>query len=150
MISNSIREMNYEDIPTVIKNDIALLGETLGETIIKQHLSSDLMKCFIMESDQSDFMGMISLWIDLDKCQINNFYIVSKYQKQKLSKVFMDYILKYLSNIGVKEITLEVKKSNFIAIKLYESYGFHQVSVRRNYYNNGEDALLMYLRIGSD
>lgn len=142
--------MNYEDIPIVIKNDVALLGETLGEETIKEHLNSDLMKYFIMETNQLDFIGMISLWIDLDKCQINNFYIVSKYQKQRLSKVFMDYIMKYLYNLEIKEITLEVRKSNTVAIKLYESYGFHQVSIRRNYYKNGEDALFMYLRIGSD
>lgn len=150
MVKNKIREMNSFDIPNIIKYDMAILGETLGEEILLNHLTSGLMKYFVMENSDLDIIGMMSLWIDLDKASINNFYIIDKYQKQGFGREFIDYAIKYLSNIKVKEITLEVRPSNDIAKKLYESFEFHQVSIRKNYYKNGEDALLMYLRIGSD
>lgn len=142
--------MNYLDIPNVIKYDLTLIGETLGSEMIKSHLESELMKYFVMEDSQSGFMGMMSLWIDLDKAQINNFYLIEKYQGQGYGKEFMTYVIKYLLEIKVRDVTLEVRPSNVKAKTLYESYGFHQVSIRKNYYKNGEDALLMYLRIGSD
>ena len=41
--------------------------------------------------------------------------------------------------------TLEVRRSNVIAIRLYEREGFRAAGVRRRYYqDNGEDALVMW------
>ena len=147
-----IRDMQISDIKMITKYDLIMLGETMGEETIKEHIeNNNLMKYLIMETKETKkFIGQGSLWIDEDKAQINNFYVIKDFQKQKLGRKFLEYILKYFEAIGIQEITLEVKKSNEIAIKLYESYGFKQVSIRKNYYPNGEDAYLMYLRIGSD
>ena len=40
---------------------------------------------------------------------------------------------------------LEVRASNAGAIRLYEQFGFEVAGVRKNYYENGEDALMMNL-----
>ena len=40
---------------------------------------------------------------------------------------------------------LEVRKSNISAQKLYEKNGFKKISVRKNYYDNIEDAFI-YLK----
>jgi [ribosomal protein S18]-alanine N-acetyltransferase len=41
--------------------------------------------------------------------------------------------------------TLEVRRSNLLAIRLYEREGFRAVGTRRRYYqDNGEDALVMW------
>jgi ribosomal-protein-alanine N-acetyltransferase len=100
--------------------------------------------------DSKEFIGQISLWIDGDKAQINNFYIIHKYQKQKLGKIFLNYVIRYFKSLNINEISLEVRKSNEVAINLYRLFNFKQINVRKNYYKNGEDALFMYLRIGSD
>ena len=51
---------------------------------------------------------------------------------------------------GVDEIFLEVRPTNSSAIKLYEKLGFENISVRKKYYSDGEDAMVFKLRIGSD
>lgn len=147
-----IRDMHISDMSTIIKYDLILMGETLGEETIKDHLaSSSLMKYLVMESlDTREFIGQMSLWIDEDKAQINNFYIIRQYQGQNLGRRFLEYVLDYLKSKDIQELTLEVRASNKVAISLYESCLFKVVTVRKNYYANGEDAYLMYLRIGSD
>jgi ribosomal-protein-alanine N-acetyltransferase len=41
--------------------------------------------------------------------------------------------------------TLEVRRSNLLAIRLYEREGFRAAGLRRRYYqDNGEDALVMW------
>jgi ribosomal-protein-alanine N-acetyltransferase len=41
--------------------------------------------------------------------------------------------------------TLEVRRSNMVALHLYEREGFRAAGVRRRYYqDNGEDALVMW------
>ena len=42
---------------------------------------------------------------------------------------------------GVKEVFLEVRRSNLPAINLYKSNGYQKISERKNYYGN-EDALI--------
>jgi ribosomal-protein-alanine N-acetyltransferase len=45
---------------------------------------------------------------------------------------------------------LEVRPSNVRARALYESFGFYQINVRRNYYQDDrEDALVLALRLDS-
>ena len=45
---------------------------------------------------------------------------------------------------GSRVVTLEVRKSNSVAIELYRKYGFQEVGLRRRYYSdNGEDAVIM-------
>jgi [ribosomal protein S18]-alanine N-acetyltransferase len=51
------------------------------------------------------------------------------------------------SQVGEEEprFTLEVRRSNLIAIHLYEREGFRAAGTRRRYYqDNGEDALVMW------
>ena len=41
-----------------------------------------------------------------------------------------------------KPSTLEVKINNYIAINLYQKYGYKKVAIRKGYYN-GVDGILM-------
>lgn len=152
MLEVSIRRMKASDVETVVKNDIIIFGETLGEEIIREHLQhQEMMHYFIMEALESeDFVGMMSLSVDLDKAQILNLYISKPYQGLGYAQKFMDYILAYLKEKQVVDLTLEVRKSNTRAIRFYQKYRFMDVAVRKHYYANGEDAFLMHLRIGSD
>ena len=48
---------------------------------------------------------------------------------------------------GINSITLEVRRSNEAAIKLYERMGFEQTAIRKDFYMKPkEDAIIMWLR----
>lgn len=51
-------------------------------------------------------------------------------------------LLKSLIELVDKNITLEVKKDNIVALKLYQKMGFEEKAIRKNYYN-GIDGILM-------
>ena len=46
---------------------------------------------------------------------------------------------------NLTSITLEVNDKNFQAIKLYEKFGFKRIGLRKKYYNNTDDAIIMSL-----
>ena len=49
---------------------------------------------------------------------------------------------------GCRYITLEVRRSNHGAIRLYRKYGFRPVGIRPNYYvEDNEDAIVMLLEL---
>ena len=55
----------------------------------------------------------------------------------------MDKAESKLVSLGVNKVFLEVRSSNISAIALYEKKGYTKISVRKKYYADGEDALVM-------
>jgi ribosomal-protein-alanine N-acetyltransferase len=45
--------------------------------------------------------------------------------------------------MGMPRIKLTLRVSNLAALSLYRQEGYHQIDTWRNYYTNGEDALVM-------
>ncbi|RMG38670.1 MAG: ribosomal-protein-alanine N-acetyltransferase [Methanobacteriota archaeon] len=68
------------------------------------------------------------------------------YRRQGIGRDMMEFILQKISQIkGLKEIILEVRVSNYPAIRLYEKFGFYVKEVLDKYYIDGEAANLMTL-----
>lgn len=55
----------------------------------------------------------------------------------------LDIFLEHMESAGISAVTLEVRSDNVAAIKLYESFDFECIHVRKGYYKDGADALLM-------
>jgi len=68
------------------------------------------------------------------------------YQGQGLGRKLLQHVKAALLEKGIASIFLEVRESNVIALSLYESEGFHEIDVRKNYYptvNGRENAIIM-------
>lgn len=72
-------------------------------------------------------------------------------RQDKRGNGYAKYILKELINIAntmkLNKINLEVNENNKVAIHLYEMFDFKQVGLRKKYYNNTDNAILMTLII---
>jgi len=55
----------------------------------------------------------------------------------------MGKLLSQLRKEKVERIILEVSEKNTPALRLYEKVGFKRVGMRKNYYPDGSNALLM-------
>ena len=63
----------------------------------------------------------------------------------------LEHLTRELETRDVFTLWLEVRASNVAAIALYESLGFNEATIRRNYYPTAEgreDAIIMALPIG--
>ena len=87
---------------------------------------------FIIEQRCHDEIELLSIAID------------KTFQSKGFGKFFL---IKFLQNIPANSsVFLEVKRSNLIAIKLYIDLKFIKMSERKNYYHDGEDAILMHYK----
>ncbi|MDP2916674.1 MAG: ribosomal protein S18-alanine N-acetyltransferase [Dehalococcoidia bacterium] len=89
-------------------------------------------------------MGFIGIWMMADEAHIINIAVREQCRQQGLGELLLIAGLDLAYKLKASIMTLEVRKSNVAAHKLYEKYGFVEVGVRRGYYtDNKEDALLM-------
>ena len=77
----------------------------------------------------------------LNEISILNVAVDKKYQNNGFGKIIVSQYLSILPNNSV--VFLEVNIKNFIARKIYTALNFEKVDSRKNYYNNGEEALIM-------
>lgn len=93
-------------------------------------------------------IGYIFTSILYENCHINNLAVDYNFRGKNIAYNLIKNILNICKSKNVKNITLEVRSSNFQAISLYEKFGFQSVHVRKLFYKNPiEDALLMLLEL---
>ncbi len=100
---------------------------------------------------QGKMVGFAIVQTVLDEATLFNIAIDPAHQRQGLGRILLEEILSQLEARDVFTLWLEVRASNRGAISLYESLGFNEVSIRRNYYpaaSGREDAIIMALPIG--
>lgn len=81
----------------------------------------------------------------LDEAHITNIAVKKGERGRGIGKFLMSELLSRAKILGVKSVTLEVRSDNIPALNMYESFGFRVEGVRKKYYNNMYDALIMWL-----
>ena len=79
-----------------------------------------------------------------EEYNILNIGVFPPRQKEGIGAILLSNFLKSIKNSS--SVFLEVKKSNFSAIKLYKTIGFRVFGQRKNYYRDGSSALMMKYR----
>lgn len=75
-----------------------------------------------------------------------DFLIISQYLHGRgFAKMLLEQSLSAIQLAGAKRVMLEVGETNFAAKHLYLRFGFKLISVRKRYYKDGENALIMEL-----
>ena len=88
--------------------------------------------------------GFGGIWVLTDEAHLTNIAVRGSYQRRGIGELMLMGIIETALDLKVEFVTLEVRKSNYVAQNLYRHYGFHDIGVRRGYYiDNHEDALLM-------
>lgn len=83
----------------------------------------------------------------LGEGEITNVVVDKPYRGRKISSQMLFELIERGKEMGIEAFTLEVRKSNRIAIHLYEKAGFVVEGVRKNFYEKPvEDGLIMWKR----
>lgn len=91
---------------------------------------------------EEEIIGFISYSITSESADILDIAVKKDMREQKIGSALLEKCLQNLISKGVKECFLEVRLSNGPAIGLYTKFGFNKISVRKKYYDDGEDAIV--------
>ncbi len=98
---------------------------------------------YILYLVNDEIAGFINFWITFDSATINQIAVKKAFRNRGIATKLIEYAESLLKKENVEFFTLEVRKSNEAAIKLYLKTGFMKVSEKKQYYDDGEDAIYM-------
>ena len=89
--------------------------------------------------------GFCSCWVIGDELHVNTIAVEAARRGHGLGRALMLHVLADVARDGVRRATLEVRRSNLAAQRLYERLGFVVAGVRKRYYTHPEeDALILW------
>jgi ribosomal-protein-alanine N-acetyltransferase len=95
------------------------------------------------EPTQELLLGFVGLWLMVGEAHIVTLAVRESQRRRGLGELLLIAAVELAMANRQEVMTLEVRRSNEGAIGLYEKYGFSRVGVRRRYYENKEDAVIM-------
>jgi ribosomal-protein-alanine N-acetyltransferase len=89
--------------------------------------------------------GFCSCWRVVDELHINNIAVMPEWRRQGIASALLTRALGDAAHQGARRATLEVRRSNAAAQRLYGRFGFSVAGVRHGYYTAPvEDALILW------
>lgn len=96
---------------------------------------------------QNQIIGFCICQCVLDEATLFNIAIDPAFQGKGFGKKLLQYLMQQLITHKIQTLWLEVRESNQKAQHLYQTLGFNEVSVRKNYYplphGGRENAIIM-------
>lgn len=141
-----IRPMIKDDINRIIEIEEAVYGSHhWSRDSFYSELTNNLAHYFTAINDKNIVVGYIGGWIIVDEAHVTNVSVHPDFRKNSYGEALLVHFIENAYKNEVKYITLEVRKSNVVAINLYEKYTFKSLGLRKGYYqDNNEDALIMW------
>ncbi len=88
-------------------------------------------------------VGYIGGWVVDGQAHILKIAVHPDFRRQGIAHALLIRLIRDARDLGAHEYLLEVRASNDAAHAFYEKQGFTVIGVRKRYYSDGEDALVM-------
>jgi [ribosomal protein S18]-alanine N-acetyltransferase len=141
------RLMTVDDIYEVYQVEIASFPKPWTKDAFKEELTTNHLANYIVLEVDEKIVGYGGFWSIFDEAHITNIAIDPAFRGKKLGEFLVKDLIDLAKELGAKMMTLEVRKSNFVAQHLYKKFGFVEKGIRKNYYSDNEDALIMWVDV---
>jgi [ribosomal protein S18]-alanine N-acetyltransferase len=140
-----IRRLTYADLPQVIATERRTFPAPWSLAMFVLELSKPSGVCLVALEDDRVVGYLVCSRYDV-VWHIMNVAVDPALQGKGRGSALLAHLLRDVDGDGpTSRYTLEVRRSNAPAIRLYERFGFRAAGIRRRYYqDNGEDAVIMW------
>lgn len=139
------RTQSDADLEAILEVEQASFNNpTTREWYVSELQRPEVCFVYVIRTPDCPVAGFCAFWKVLDQIHINNLAIRPGFRQRGLARLLLARILDEATSLGVASATLEVRRSNAAARRLYESAGFRLAGVRTSYYTKPiEDALIL-------
>ena len=135
-----------EDIDAVVTiEEASFTNPWTREMYVAEQENRGVSFCYLAQHASGVIVGFCSFWRVLDELHINNLAVTPAARGGGAGTALLHAVLRDGARMGARRATLEVRRSNDAARRLYERLGFSVAGVRRAYYTSPvEDALVLW------
>jgi ribosomal-protein-alanine N-acetyltransferase len=98
--------------------------------------------------DELGLLAYVCGQVVFETGDLDYFWIRPSHRQAGLGSKLLSAFIQLVKEAGAERLLLEVRESNLAARRLYEKAGFEIISERKNYYPDGEKALINCLELG--
>lgn len=138
------------EISTMILDDLEQMKDTLysdfdnfwSYNVLKQELENK-NTTYVIAKENNQIVGFAGISVCFDEATLNNIVVKKSCRGRGIGGELLETLIELCADLKMKSLTLEVNVSNTPAINLYEKFGFKNLGIRKKYYNNSQDAIIM-------
>ena len=134
---------DFEAISPILSSEFDDFWST---NTLKEELQNE-NSTYIVAKINQEIVGFAGIWKSVDDVHITDIVVKKNYRQKGIGSTLLQELISLTKKMNYKELTLEVNAKNDPAKKLYLKYGFKELGIRKNYYHNTEDAIIMTLYI---
>ncbi|NLY89855.1 MAG: ribosomal protein S18-alanine N-acetyltransferase [Firmicutes bacterium] len=141
----AVEPMQLEDLPEILVIEKLSFPVPWSKQAFLYELLNNEYALYLVARENHEVCGYIGMWRIIDEGHITNLAVHPAYRRRGIGRLLLKALIQKGKKHGLRRLTLEVRRSNLAAQRLYMEFGFVQVGVRPRYYqDNQEDALIMW------
>lgn len=145
-----IRDAIAQDLPRIIEIERLAFSTPWSLKSFEREMTLPFSRISVATLEGKITVGFLCRWLVADECHILNVAVHPDYRRQGIGIQLMRAAIQEARDKQATCVTLEVRRSNVGARRLYRKLNFEERRLRRHYYGPGEDAIVMELDIGSE
>lgn len=146
----TILPMLQDDIDEILKIEDVSFPMPWSRLQFLKELKNPFSHSFVARLNKPDdkmLVGYIVVWLVAEEAHILNIAVHPDFRKIGLGKKILMFMLNHLIERNTRAVYLEARVSNTAAQRLYRGAGFSEIGIRKKYYENKEDAVVMGLEL---
>ncbi len=136
-----ILPMTFQDLEQISPILITDFDEFWSSSVLAEELKSENSTYLVAKLDDK-IVGFAGIKVMLNQADIMNIVVKKDFRNQGIGTLLLKRLLDLAKENKISDITLEVMEENYSAIHLYKKFGFEQIAVRKNYYQD-KNAIVM-------
>ena len=135
-----------DDLKEVAALEAASFTNPWSLQILARELRNrDVVRVYVLRSPEHQLLAFCSSWFIADELHINTLAVREDVRRRGHATRLLRFVFAEAVVAGAEHATLEVRRSNVAALRLYERFGFEVKGIRPNYYSEPvEDALILW------
>jgi ribosomal-protein-alanine N-acetyltransferase len=145
MTAATLRQMTEADLPAVMKIERSTFPfDAWSEGMLRGELADQpRTRHYIVAVADGEIVGYAGLAAAGDQADVQTIAVSASMQRVGVGSAMLKELLAEAARRGATAVFLEVRADNPVAQALYEHFGFERIGLRRDYYDDGTDAIMM-------
>lgn len=140
-----VRCMDESDVDPVFRVESKCFSTPWTRESFEYEMKENDKALYVIAEYEGNILGYAGLWKILDEGHITNIAVLEEFREKGIATLMINRLLELAKESSINSFTLEVSSTNYVAIKLYESFGFRRCGLRKGYYEDThDDAIIMW------